>query len=123
MLFKSSKFYSCITDIPESIFRTPTFKIYYNIPILAFCLINFTFPGSKCIHYVIDNKILHIKGSVFVSETLELRAGIAGIRAFSFVGHNHKVELMKHKKNLRELGPKDADGKPINPTYINEDLT
>ena len=57
MLFKSSKFYSFITDISESIFRTPTFKIYYNIPILAFCLINFTFPGSKCIHYVIDKKI------------------------------------------------------------------
>ena len=85
MLFKSSKFYSFIIDIPESIFRTPTFKIYYNIPILAFCWINFTFPGSKCIHYVIDNKILHIKGSIFVSETLELRAGIAGIRAFSFL--------------------------------------
>ena len=85
MLFKSSKFYSFITDIPESIFRTPTFKIYYNIPILAFCWINFTFPGSKCIHYVIDNKILHINGSVFVPETLELRAGIAGIRAFSLV--------------------------------------
>ena len=83
MLFKSSKFYSFITDIPESIFRTPTLKIYYNIPILALCWINFTFPGSKCIHYVIDNKILHIKGSVFVSETLELWAGIAGIRAFS----------------------------------------
>ena len=40
-----------------------------------------------------------------------------------FVGHNHKVELMKHKKNLRELGPKGADGKPLNPIYINEDLT
>ena len=85
MLFKSSKVYSSITDIPESIFRTPTFKIYYNIPILAFCWINFTFPGSKCIHYVIDNNILHTKGSVFVSETLKLRAGIACIRAFSKV--------------------------------------
>ena len=84
MLFKNSKFYSLIPDIPESIFRTPTFKIYYTIPILAFCWINFTFPGSKCIHYVIDNTILHIKGSVFVSEALELRAGIAGNRAFSF---------------------------------------
>ena len=31
MLFKSSKFYSFITDIPESIFRTPTFKIYYKL--------------------------------------------------------------------------------------------
>ena len=85
MLFKNSKFYSFITDIPESIFRTPTFKIYYNIPILAFCWIDFTFPGFKCVHYVIDNKILHIKGSVFVSEALELRAGIAGIRALSFI--------------------------------------
>ena len=96
MLFKSSKFYSFIDDIPESIFRTPTFKIYYNIPILAFCWSNFTFPGSKCIHYVIDNKILHIKGSIFVSETLELRAGIAGIRAFSFTGNcyiNHSVTV------------------------------
>ena len=83
MLFKSSKLYSFITDIPESIFRTPTFQIYYNIPILVFCVISFTFPCSKCIHYVIDNNILHIKGSIFVSETLELRAGIAGIRAFS----------------------------------------
>ena len=86
MLFKNSKFNSFITYIPESTFRTPTFKIYYNIPILAFCWIDFTFPGSNCIHYVIDNTILHIKGSVFVSETLELRAGIAGIRAFSFNG-------------------------------------
>ena len=84
MLFQNSKLYSFITDIPESIFRTPTFKIYYNIPIIAFCWINFTFRGSKCIHYVIDNKILHIKGSVFVSEAFKLRAGIAGIRAFSF---------------------------------------
>ena len=48
------------------------------------CWINVTFLGSKCIHYVIDYKILHIKGSGFVSEALELRAGIAGIRAFSF---------------------------------------
>ena len=83
MLFKNSIFYSFITDIPESTFRTPTFKINYNIPILAFCWINFTFPGSKCIHYVKDNKILNIKGSVSVSEALELRAGIAGNRAFS----------------------------------------
>ena len=90
MLFKNSKFYSFITDMPELIFCTPTYKIYYNIPILAFCWIKFTFPGSKCIHYVIDNKILHIKGSVFVSEALEVRAGIAVIRAFS-----------KFVKNLR----------------------
>ena len=84
MLFENPKFYSFITDIPESTFHTPTFKIYYSIPILAFCWINFTFPGSKWIHYVIDNKILHIKGSVYVSEALEIWAGIAGIRAFSF---------------------------------------
>ena len=84
MFYKNSKFYSFITDIPESTLRTPIFKICHNIHILAFSWINFTFPGSKCIHYVIDNKILHIKGSVFVSEALELRAGIAGIRAFSF---------------------------------------
>ena len=83
MLFKNSKFYSFITDIPESTFHTPTFKIYHNIQILAFCWINFTFPGSKCIDYVIDNKILLIIDSVFVSEALELRAGIAGYRAFS----------------------------------------
>ena len=85
MLFKNSKFNSFITDIPESIFRTPTFKIYYNIPILAFYWTYFTFPGSKCIHYVIDSEILHIKGSVFVPEALEFRAGIAGIRAFSLI--------------------------------------
>ena len=85
MLFKNSKFYSFITDIHESTFRTPTFKIYHNLQILAFYLINFTFPGSKCIHYVKDNKMLHIKDPVFVSEALELRAGIASIRAFSFM--------------------------------------
>ena len=39
-----------------------------------------------------------------------------------FVGHNHKVELMKHKKNLRQIGPKDDEGNPLNPIYINEDL-
>ena len=83
MLIENLKFYSFITDISEPTFRTPTFKIYYNIQIIAFCWINFTFPCSKCIHCVIDNKILHIKGSVFVSEALEFRAGIAGIRAFS----------------------------------------
>ena len=93
MLFKNSKFYSFIIDIPESTFRTPTFEIYYNIPILAFWWINFTFPGAKCIHYVIDNKILHIKGSVIVSEALELWAGIAGIRAFSFTVFFNKAPM------------------------------
>ena len=94
MLFKNSKFYSFITDIPEWTFRTLTFKIYCNIPILAFCWINFTFPSSKCIHYVIDNKNFRIKGSVFVSEALELRAGIAGIRACSF--RPHRIVEFRH---------------------------
>ena len=36
MLFKSSKFYSFITDIPESIFRTPPLKYIITYQFLRF---------------------------------------------------------------------------------------
>ena len=40
-----------------------------------------------------------------------------------FIGHNNKVELLKHKKNLRTIGEMDSEGKPKHPIFINEDLT